>query len=368
LRFRFIVVAIAAAALALPAGAAAAKGGKKDDVTVMSRNVYLGANLDQAIGAPTVESAIDGAGVIYNEVARTNFAERSVLLADEIKDAKADLVGLQEVALWREQIPSDLGGPPINPGATPATAVKYEFLEMLMGQLGPKYRVVGFQEEFEGELPADIDGDNSTGGPVSGEDLDFRLTMRDVIVARDGVETKQVKSGNYETRFETSVGGVPVAADRGWVSTKANVDGTKFRFVNTHLEAFGDPSIRAAQAEELVDGPAKSRKDVVLVGDMNSDKDDTGGDGAAYGVIRKAGFVERQIKGGTSGHAESLTNPNDQDEFRRTIDFVFVNNRRIKLVKGESAITGRDAGSPMSPSGLWPSDHAGVFSTLAFPG
>ena len=217
MRLRIIVAAIAAAALAIPASASAAK----DDVTVMSRNVYLGANLDPAIGAPDVPSAIDGAGVIYNEIERTNFPERAVLLADEIKDAKADLVGLQEVALWRVQTPSDLGGPPINPGGTPATEVKYDFKQLLMDQLGPKYRVVVEQNEFEGELPADIDNNNATGGPVSGEDLDLRLTMRDMIIARKGVKTKGSKSGNYQARFETSIGGVVVFADRGWVSTQA---------------------------------------------------------------------------------------------------------------------------------------------------
>jgi endonuclease/exonuclease/phosphatase family metal-dependent hydrolase len=348
-------VVVAVGALAVPASAAAAK----NDVTVMSRNVYLGANLDPVIGAPDISSAVAGAGAVYREVERTNFPERAVVLADEIKGAKADLVGLQEVALWQEQIPSDGGGPPITNG-TAATVVKYDFLALLMSQLGNKYRVVRAQDEFTGELPADVDGDGNA-------ERDVRLTMRDVIVARKGVKTSKAKSGNYETRFSTSISGIPVFADRGWVSTQANVGGAKFRFVDTHLEAFGDPAIREAQAQELVDGPANSAKDVVLVGDMNSDKDDTGGDEGAYNVIRKAGFIERQVKGGTSGHDESLTNPNDQDEFKRTIDFVFVNNKKIKLDKNKSEIVGRDDPSLMTPSGLWPSDHAGVVSSLLFP-
>jgi endonuclease/exonuclease/phosphatase family metal-dependent hydrolase len=355
LKLRTIVsVVVAAGALAVPASAAAAK-----DVTVMSRNVYLGANLDPVIGAPDIQSAIAGAGAVAREVERTNFPERAVLLADEIKGAKADLVGLQEVALWQEQFPSDGGGPPITNG-TPATVVKYDFLELLMSQLGNKYRVVGVQDEFTGELPADVDGDGSA-------ERDVRLTMRDVVVARKGVKTSKVKSGNYEARFQTDIQGIPVFADRGWVSTQANVGGAKFRFVNTHLEAFGDPSIRAAQAGELVNGPAKSRKNVVLVGDMNSSKNDPDDERAAYDTIRDAGFIERQVKGGTSGHDESLTDPNDQGEFRRTIDFVFVNNKKIKLDKSKSAIVGRDDPSLMTPSGLWPSDHAGVVSSLLFP-
>jgi hypothetical protein len=366
MKTRFIFCALAIAALALPASAAAAKNDKGEKVTVMSRNIYLGSDLTPAIGAPDLASAVDGAGQIYNEVVRTNFPERAVLLGDEIKKAKADLVGLQEVALWQEEIPSSGGGPPIGPGTVPATAVKYDFLELLLDELGSKYRVVVSQDEFTGELPADVDGDDATGSPF-GADLDFRLTMRDVILARKGVKTKKDKSGNYDTRFQTSIQGIDVFADRGWVSTQANVGDAKFRFVNTHLEAFGDPSIRAAQAEELVKGPAKSKKDVVLTGDMNSDKDDSGGANAAYDTIRDAGFVERQVKGGTSGHDDSLTDPNDQGQFDRTIDFVFVNNKKIKLDKGKSEIVGRDDPSLMTPSGLWPSDHAGVLSTLLFP-
>jgi hypothetical protein len=362
------VAASLAALLALPAGAAAGfKGKGKEDVTVMTRNVFLGADLGPAIGAGSIPEAIDGAGVIWNEVLSTKFDERAIPLAREIKRTKPDLVGLQEVAHWKTQTPSDGGGPPITMG-TPASETAYDFLQLLRDRIGGKYRVVGVQDEFAAELPADLDGSDATGSPF-GADLDARLEMRDVILARDGVKTKNLDMGHYVTRFETDVGGVPVAADRGWLSTQAKVGEAKFKFVNTHLEAFGDPTIREAQAQELVDGPLDTRKQVVLVGDLNSgttkrhnigrpelghDPDDP----LAFRVFKRADFKD-------NGAVQSCCYPDMTDEtfeFTHTVDHVLT-KPRLKTV--DAFVTGNDP-DEMTPSGLWPSDHGGVVSTLRF--
>src|SRR5918992_4551511 len=130
-KIRFTVAALALIALAFPAAAAAAQKGKRPSVTVMTRNLFLGADLAPALNAPTIPQAIDGAGVIWNEFQRTRFPDRARPLAREIKRSKADLVGLQEVALWRRQTPSDGGAPPISPFGTPATAVEQDFLAIL---------------------------------------------------------------------------------------------------------------------------------------------------------------------------------------------------------------------------------------------
>src|SRR5689334_8767127 len=136
-----VFVCAAVAALCSPTAAQAASKGPA--ITVMTRNLFLGADLSPAINAPTIPAAIDGAGTVWNELQSTKFAERVVPLAREIKASKADLVGLQEVALWRQQTPSDGGAPPISPlaGATPATAVEIDFLALLRKQLGSSYKV-----------------------------------------------------------------------------------------------------------------------------------------------------------------------------------------------------------------------------------
>src|SRR4051794_10411141 len=188
---RFVFACVAVAAQCGPGPAQAAKA---PTVTVMTRNLFLGADLSPAIGAPTIPEAIDGAGTVWNELQSTRFAERAVPLAREIKASRADLVGLQEVALWRKQTPSDGGAKPISPlpGATPATAVEQDFLAILQGELekaGAKYNVVVDQDEFDAELPVHADQNDATGsGPLAGfgADFDARLTMRDVMLVRVG--------------------------------------------------------------------------------------------------------------------------------------------------------------------------------------
>jgi endonuclease/exonuclease/phosphatase family metal-dependent hydrolase len=358
------------ATLALPASAGAAKGKDKgEDVTVMTRNVFLGADLGPAIDAPTLNAAIDGAAEIYREVELTNFPERAIPLAKEIKKAKPDLVGLQEVANWREQIPGDGGWTGSGGIGQPAETEKYNFLTLLTERLGNKYRVASVQEEFDAELPVDLDGDDNTG--TLGGEIDARLTMRDVILARKGVKTKKLDSGHFQTRYEPMIGGsIPLPVDRGWLSAEANVDGAKFKFVNTHLEAFGDPTIREAQAQELVDGPLDTKKQVVLVGDLNSGttkrhnigRPELGhdpNDPLAFKVFQKADFKD-------NGAVQSCCYPDMFDEgfeFTHTVDHVLT---RPGLKTLDSFVTGNDPGE-MTPSGLWPSDHGGVVSTLRVP-
>jgi Endonuclease/Exonuclease/phosphatase family len=359
-----VLLAALAACLAFPATAGA------QEITVMTRNLFLGADLAPAINAPSIGEAINGAGTVWNEVQATKFPERAVPLAKEIKASKADLVGLQEVALWHVQQPSDGGAPPISPvaGAQPAATVAFDFLALLQAQLGNSYRVVAVQEEFQAELPVNADGNVATGtGPLAGfgADLDARLTMRDVILVRKGSKVKlgKVRKGNFKTRYEPSVGGLKIPVDRGWLSVEAKLGKRSFRFVNTHLEAFGDTKIREAQAKELMAGPLKTKTQVVLVGDLNSgigrhNQPEKPGDDLAFKALK--GFKDNGAR--QSCCFSSLTDP--RAVFDHTVDHVLT-KPGLKTVRAR--VTGNDAGE-RTPSGLWPSDHGGVISRLRLRG
>jgi len=378
---RRVFLLLAAAALACTAltGVAEAKPGKGKGhvVNVMTRNLYLGADLAPALASESQAQFFEANGGIVRQVEATNFPVRARGLAKEILANKPDLVGLQEVALWREAPPS-VG--PILTGTPSATKVKYDFLQLLLKQLNRKknlYKAVVVQNEFDFEAPADANGTPGDGlgpGLLADTEVNGRLTMRDVILKRlrSGVVTTRARSGNFANPLVVKVaGGTEVAVTRGWTSVDAKVRGSKrFRFVNSHLEAFDDPSvhpsIRALQASELVakGGPASSKLPVVLLGDFNSDVKTQvkPGDKQAYVVLKKAGFRERRkAKPNTCCLNSYNLKTGSRKEFDHTVDHVMTDApKKVKL--RYSKVTGRSK----AKSGWWDSDHAGVFSSLLF--
>jgi endonuclease/exonuclease/phosphatase family metal-dependent hydrolase len=364
---RFLLPAIAVAlafALLMPGSAWA--NGKGKVVKVMTRNLYLGADLTPAIGAADLEHLVAAAGEILREVDANDFPTRAVGLAREILAKKPDLVGLQEVALWRTQ--------PVNPyvltNGPSATTVRYNYLQLLLDELNgkgrPQYEVVVSQNEFDFEAPADLDGNPAT-GPFYGADINGRLTMRDVILARlaPNVQTENPNGGHFVNLLPVSILGNQVPVTRGWVSTDAKVRGGPwFRFVNTHLEAY-HPVIRALQAGELValGGPATSSLPVILVGDLNSDDDTvTGDDRLAYEVLLDAGMVERSTDHplGCCLNSDLLAvdGGGSITDFDHQVDHVMTRDPDTVALK-HSAVTGL-----FPVNGFWDSDHAGLFSAL----
>jgi endonuclease/exonuclease/phosphatase family metal-dependent hydrolase len=410
------VVVGLAAMVAVPAAQAAKP--KKDEVTVMSRNVYLGADLTPALEADNANELAFAAQGIWNDVETTDFPNRAKLLAKEIKQAKPDLVGLQEVALWRgDDIAPAQDGP-----TTPATTVKYDFLELLMKQLKKQdanYKVVRQQKEADIEAP--LSG-GSTNPVPGGDPGDGRLTMRDVILANKDKKADVKTKFDFSQRFRKdhslvieNLAGTPldVTVWRGFVGLDANVRGNEFRFVDTHLEAF-DNDAKLAQAEELtadivdvaVNGtqdeigpahPSAVETPVVLVGDLNSDNEiveDEGdtpqhqADELPYAAIVDAGLEERSFDGPEEDAIDDLVYgccfgddliaeppPAALDDIDHNIDKVMVsdddhglgvdpNTNDVTLV--DSFRTG-DKPSEYSRFNRWASDHLGVVSTLKFP-
>ena len=99
----------AAALLALLACIAASAGeAQRSPVTVrvMTRNLYLGANLDAIVQAKSTPEAFRAVEKGWGDVRANDFPTRARAIAKEIATAKPDFVGFQELSLYRTQTPA----------------------------------------------------------------------------------------------------------------------------------------------------------------------------------------------------------------------------------------------------------------------
>ena len=355
-RAALVVALVALLSIALPAVAQASE--KK--LTVMTRNLYLGTGLDNVVGAADQNALVGAVTTDWFHVVATNYPARAQALADEIQAAKPDLVGLQEVSIWRDD-PFDFVENPPN-----ASTVQYEFLTLLQSALtarGLNYVVAATSVNADVEAPRLTNPFNPFDGLT-----DVRLTDRDVILRNAGNPLLSV-SNAQDAHFATQLN-IPTPAagtvqfTRGWTSVDATIDGAQFRFVNTHLEVEGGFAglVQTAQGNELLAGPLNTTKQTVLVCDCNSAAD--GSTTPTYGNLRAGGFGDAWINanGSATGYSccqnELLTNSTS------------LNHERIDLVLTRNGVKTKAAavvgGSPFrsSPAPLWASDHAGVTAEL----
>jgi len=345
-----LAVVATLAALAVPAGRAEGPHPFKGDrqVTVMTRNLFLGTDLTPILTAPNAPALYAAVGAAWTQVQANDFPARAGAIADEIAAARPDLVGLQEAMLFRTDVPAD--GP-----ATPAEDVAYDFVGLLVAALadrGLTYEAVSAFTGTDAELPAGLP-------PAK----DVRLTDRVVVLARaDDVRPRlklsNPQSGAYPTALTVPTAAGPLTLPRGWASVDVKLRGRSFRFVTTHLEAFSG-AVRNAEAAQLVAGPAATDLPVVLVGDMNSGP---GMDMTAYGILTGGGFEDAWTGGPlTCCHKVDLHDPSPA--MTKRIDLVLTRGGFSTVA---ADVVGEDA-ADRTAGGLWPSDHAGVAATLRLP-
>jgi len=211
------------------------------------------------------------------------------------------------------------------------------------------------------QTEADIEAPTSLG-------YDVRVTMRDAVLVRrrKGLRIRRRLGANYAASFDVQTQIGTLRSRRGWTAIDGSLRGRRFRFVNTHLEAFSDP-VRLAQARALAAGPVRKRGTVVVVGDLNSDP--TGATGAnpdAYNVFRSAGLRDTWLLRNPKGSGnncclkqETLTDP-PPGPFDHRVDHILAKGR-FKVLK--TRIVGTDPAN-RTAAGLWPSDHGGGATTL----
>lgn len=366
-----------AALLGMPSSVdASTTGSAESELSVATYNLYVGADIFRLVQpAPDDPCVVAGlppeallpclAAETFGIVQQTNFTERAEAIAAEIADQAPDVIGLQEVSLIRIDAPSNFD--PANPVPN-AETVFADYLDVILAALqerGLDYDVAGVIENADVELPAFVDPTDPTAGLI-----DVRLTDRDVLLVRSGTQVDDVEAANFATNLTIDVGGLPVPFLRGYVAADVTVDGFTHRVANTHLEILEPSLTQSAQAFELVENLADETDPVVLLGDFNSAPEDVANIPAPvpYGILTGAGkftdvWPSGQGDGFTCCQSETLTNV-DSELFQR-IDLILVRTGPgYEQAATDVTVLGADPGSK-TPSGLWPSDHAGVSATIS---
>jgi len=338
-----------------------------EEIRVMTRNVYLGAEIQSIASSDTIEEFLAGAQKALEQAAANNFTERAEALAEEIVEKNPHLVGLQEV--YNFTINGSNGPLPF-----------HDYLEDLTAALeaqGAEYRVAAVVKNLDITIPMS-------------EDLSVGVIDRDVILARSDVNTEVVDLSvtgfcresldgcnyNVVASAVTPVG--PINTERGVVAVDAVVENFPVRFFNTHLENRNvdptnplSPFIQAAQAFELIGFlslPTTLNAPVIVAGDINSSPEHwpIGEIIPPYMQLEMAGYVDTwtlrpgKPPGFTCCQAENLLNP--ESNLYERVDVIFSSEPPINT---KANVIGNDE-AYKTPSGLWPSDHAGVMARIEF--
>jgi endonuclease/exonuclease/phosphatase family metal-dependent hydrolase len=374
---KFICIFVGVLVFAAPFSSMAA-----DDplgIKVMTRNLYLGADIFRVVQNPTPYE-VRG---VFDTMLYTDFWARAEGIADEIAANQPQVIGLQEVEDFYIQTPGDIYP---NHGTTPATNPVINFYQVLNDALIAR----GMYYQAFSVTNADVELPMADPAAPPYYLSDVRMVDHDYILVRKGNAATISLIGNYTVNFGGSIGGIPVTFTRGYLAVDVNISGQVYRFVSTHPEIRdGDPSyyrwVQSKQIEELLSKLGTLvPKPTIMVGDFNSSPEDSSG--SIYGLnytppykqIVAAGYLDTWLlqtkkhdAGLTDGFNEEVNNPNPA-QLKSRIDLVFLKTfglLSLDTIKCDVIGNNPDTDMVLSTNGqymLWPSDHAGVVVKFKF--
>jgi endonuclease/exonuclease/phosphatase family metal-dependent hydrolase len=390
------------------AASKAANKGRVDQLRVMTRNLYIGADI-LGVNEPRPCGALQAVHELFEEIIASNPPERMEAIADEIMQKQPHVVALQEVYRISTQFPSDsyvcdfstgqcgFGNYQVNFDDSKisitfipnANQVVFDYLKLLLKALdarGLQYNVVedavAYESDFEfpsWNLDPGLGCTPASGAPPLPTDI--RAEDRDVILVRSDVVADSGSRAQYSTLlpFTISTGedtpDVKIISVRGYGATDITYEGQTYRFVNTHLEVDDQSSeyspinqIQAAQAQQLIGTLASETLPLVVAGDFNSSPDPSDVT-QSYELMVDAGYTDIWTQFGgrpddTCCQAADLSN--FKSELSKRVDLILARpSKDTEFLPSPVWLTG-DRQGDKTASGLWPSDHAGVATMLKF--
>ncbi|WP_406428660.1 endonuclease/exonuclease/phosphatase family protein [Streptomyces sp. NBC_01589] len=325
-------------------GLAAPAQADTQQLKVATYNIYLGADLGPLALAQTKKELVKRAGIAYGQVVATDFPSRARAISRLLRKERPEVIGLQEVALWKK---GSLSG---------RLHTTYDFLDILLRELrkaGLHYRA------------AAVDNTGTITLPISRKER-VSFTNRDAILVQDGLPVTNAQSHLYAAKFTfTTPFGFTFTFPRGWSAVDVAVKGkgkpARVRVATTHLQP-GVLPIRDAQAQELYAALAQSPYPVTALGDFNALPIEATG---PYVTFTNGGYDDAwRTTHGPGGGFTAIQDPdlrNVPSKLSARIDYVFYQPVHL------SAVSARLIGDKVrdrTPTGLWPSDHAGLVVRL----
>ena len=386
MKVRHLLISVLALVLISPINPAHAEN---HSIKVMSRNLYLGADVGVALAKiPNMPAA---AQFMWDQVQKTNFSQRKKILADQIRTESPDVIGIQEATIWYCKAHFWSGKTEV-----------FNFTQELLAELGGDY-VIAAKNGVEANNPGYSIGpipfltkvnDPKTFRALFGQnDADCGFQIGDALLIKKTLSRNVNQVGNSEYKDIYKVVPTLMEIYRGYSWADITVQGTNVRFVTTHLESLWDANKvpkAADQARQLVADLEITKSPIVVIGDFNSDPRDPRPLGApnpgeqpttsdkcpagssicnAYKVMREAGFTDSGpdasdpntyswgmnalLTGPDKERAEAAKKMGNPFGFTDRLDYIFVKN-------GIKVLTSKMIGQT-APYGT---DHAGVVTEL----
>ena len=355
--------------------------------TVMSRNIYLGADVGVALELiPDLPAA---AQFMWDQVNKNDFSKRSISLAGEIKGFKPDVIGLQEATIWY-----------CKKNAWSKKTEVFNFTDQLLKALGGEYVLAtkdgktAFNPGFSiNPIPfLTMVKDPNRFQKLFGQDeAACGFQIGDALAIKKSLASQVIRIGN--TEYEASYSIVPtlMTIHRGYTWADISIANIPVRFVTTHLESIWDENKvpnAAKQASQLVEDLKNTNMPTVVIGDFNSDPRDPrptnaanpglqptasaecpAGDSKcnAYRLMREAGFsdagpdasdpstytwgMDALLSGPDPDRLVSAKGMGNEYGFTDRLDYIFTKN-------GVDVSTSQIIGFKAP----YATDHAGVFA------
>lgn len=268
--FKNAVLALSALLVVAPLSPAQAA---EESFTVMSRNLYLGADVGVALELiPDLPAA---AQFMWEQVQETDFSQRKSILTKEILENSPDVIGLQEATIWYCKA---------KPWSKKVEV--FNFTNELLAALNGTYVIA----EKEGEKAFNSGysigpipfltkvNDAKTFQPLFGQNsASCGFQIGDALLIKKELKqyVNQVGNSEYDAVYKV----VPTIMEiyRGYTWADITMQGSNVRFVSTHLESLWDENkvpMAAEQARQLVKDLQQTKSPVVVIGDFNSDPRD----------------------------------------------------------------------------------------------